>query len=345
MGAVGAVVFLFLAVTTTVAIVRRYRFNAKAARARAQTARPDPGWPAPPLGSPPNPAWPAPPLGGPPNSAWPAPPLGDPPNPAWAARPVRPSAGLRYAEDRTLGLARPIGISAGVFGLATATFVGLQVTGQVQATWLPIVFMFFSGVVLLGTLISSKPGIRVRDGAIVLGHVAYAERHPIPGFSEKMGVPHFVATLAFDDILEVRFLRGPQAIAARNGIRAGAPPRVTSGRKPSRARKRVLGLFYAGGLPDAMYIRIRPDRTVPIPLVVTPAGVGNTTTFSTTWSGPEFLIGTRHPEALQQAVIDAVNAYQLAGGHPISVVPGPPVPPGAAGKRPAPWGQRGPAAR
>ncbi len=56
----------------------------------------------------------------------------------------------------------------------------------------------------------------------------------------------------------------------------------------------------------------RKDRTVPIPLVMTASGGGSTRTFNTTWSGPEFLIGTKRPLEPQQAVGGAVNAYQIA---------------------------------
>ncbi len=49
-------------------------------------------------------------------------------------------------------------------------------------------------------------------------------------------------------------------------------------------------------------------------------------------SGPEFLIGTRRPLELQHAVGDAVNAYQLAGGHPIRVTFGQPGQPGQPGR-------------
>jgi hypothetical protein len=86
----------------------------------------------------------------------------------------------------------------------------------------------------------------------------------------------------------------------------------------------ILGLFYTSGLPDAMYIRIRNDRTVPIPLVMTATGMGSTTTFNTTWSGPEFLIGTKRPQELQHAVRNAVSAYRFTGGHPIWVALGEP---------------------
>jgi hypothetical protein len=282
MGAAIAIVFLLAAASMIVVIVRRFRFNARAGRVRAHRDL----------------------------SAVPA-------APAHQAPGV-----LRYSEDGIYSLGRPVGIAGGVFVLATAGLVALLATGESETTWLPVVVMFFSGLLVVGTLISSKPGIRVSDDAIVVGQIAYAERHPVPGFSERMGVPHFVATLPFDQIVEVRFLHGADALALRNAIRASAPPRTTADKKRTPSRKHVLGLFYNGGLPDAMYIRIRKDRTVPIPLVMTASGGGSTTTFNTTWSGPEFLIGTRRPLDLQRAVTDAVGAYHLAGGHPISVALG-----------------------
>ena len=55
---------------------------------------------------------------------------------------------------------------------------------------------------------------------------------------------------------------------------------------------------------------------VPIPLVMTASGGRSTTTFNTTWSGPEFLIGTKRPLELQHAVRDAVNAYLSACRRP-----------------------------
>ncbi len=243
-----------------------------------------------------------------------------------AVRPAPPVA-LRYSEDGIYRPGRPVGIGGAVFALATVGLVALLVTGESGTTWLPVLVMSFSGMLVVGTLIASKPGIRVTDDAIAVGHVAYAGRHRLPGYSERMGVPHLVATLPFDQIVEVRFLHGADAIAVRDAVRASAPLRSTAGNKPARARKQVFGLFYTGGLPDAMYIRIWKDQTVPIPLVMTASGGGSTTTFNTTWSGPEFLIGTKRPLELQHAVRDAVNAYQLAGGHPISVTLGEPAQP------------------
>jgi hypothetical protein len=282
MGAAIALVFLLAAVSMIVVIVRRFSFNAKAGRARAQL---DAGA-------------------------------------VRAARPARSRGARRYSEDGIYRPGRPLGIGGGIFALASGGLVALLVTGESKTTWLPIVVMFFSGMLVVGTLIASKPGIRVSDEAIAVGHVAYAERHRLPGFSERMGVPHFVATLSFDEIIEVRFLHGADVIKVREAVRASAPLRSTAGKKPTTGRKQVLGLFYTGGLPDAMYIRIRKDQTVPIPLVMTASGGGSTTTFNTTWSGPEFLIGTKHPIELQHAVRDAVNAYQHAGGQPIPVTPG-----------------------
>lgn len=303
MGAAGAVVFLLVAVLMIGTIAVRFRANSKAGRVRANPlllrTRTDKGGRR---------------------------------RGADLPHSVPPAAGateLRYREDGIYPMGRPARILGGVFALATIGLVALLATGEAQATWLPVVVMFFSGMLLVGTLISSKPGIRVSDDGIALGQVAYAERHPRPGLSEKMGVPHFVAELPFDRVLEIRFLHGATATNARDAIRASAPPHLAAGKKPSRGRKHVLGLFYAGGLPDAMYIRIRPDQTVPVPLVVTASGMGSTNTFNTTWSGPEFLIGTKHPLELQEAVRDAVNAYEVAGGHPILV--GLPSPAGSGG--------------
>lgn len=251
-----------------------------------------------------------------------------------ARPPARSPGTVRYSEDGIYSFRRPVGISGGVLALATLGLVALLATGNQNTIWLPIVVMFFGGMFLVGTLISSKPGIRVTDDAIIVGHVAYAERHPRPGFSERMGVPHFVATLSFDRIVEVRFLHGPDTIAVRNAIRASAPPLSTGGKRRARGRKRVFGLFYTGRLPDAMYIRIRADHPVPIPLVITPSGMGSTTTLSTTWSGPEFLIGTKRPLELEGAVRDAVRAYELAGGHSIPVAVGKGDRPGALAMHP-----------
>ena len=71
---------------------------------------------------------------------------------------------------------------------------------------------------------------------------------------------------------------------------------------------------------DGIY---RAGRAVGISVGVftlaTSSGIGSSTTRATTWSGPEFLIGTKHPLELQQAVRDALDSYHLAGGHPIPV--------------------------
>lgn len=292
MGSAGAVVFLLVAALMIVVIVGRYRFNSKTGRART------------------NPLVRTPAAKGDGR-------LGA--NVRQSVPPAPCAAGLRYSEDGIYRMGRPVRIFGGVFAIATAGLVALLATGEAQATWLPVVVMFFSGMLVVGTLISSKPGIRVSDDGIALGQVAYAERHPRPGWSEKMGVAHFVAELPFDRVVEIRLLHGAAVTGARDAIRASAPPRPAAGKKPSPGRKRVLGLFYAGGLPDAMYVRIRSDQTVPVPLVMTASGMGSATTFSTTWSGPEFLIGTKHPLELQQAVRDAVRAYELGGGHPIPV--------------------------
>jgi hypothetical protein len=224
---------------------------------------------------------------------------------------------LRYSEDRIHRAGRAAWISAGIFALATVGLVALLVAGDPQTTWLPVVLMFFSGMLVIGTVISAKPGIRVRDHGITIGQVAYTERHARPGFCRKMRVPHFVADLPYDDVVAIRFLRGAEIITVRDAIRASAPPRAAN--KPTKAHKQVLGLFYTGHLSDAMYIRIRPDRTPPVPLLATSTGMGSSTTRATTWSGPEFLIGTKHPLELQQAVRDALDFYHLAGGHPIPV--------------------------
>ena len=243
---------------------------------------------------------------------------------------VQASDVLRYSEDGIYRAGRAVGISAGVFALATVGLVALLLAGKAETTWLPVVVMFFTGMLVVGTLISAKPGIRVRDDGITVGQVAYTERHTRPGFSEKMGVPHFVAELPFDDVVAIRFLRGAEIVTVRDAIRASAPPRMA--KKPTKARKQVLGLFYTGGLPDAMYIRIRPERTPPVPLLATSSGMGSSTTRATTWSGPEFLIGTKHPGELQQAVGDALDSYHWLGaiasrcncpsrGHPTSSPP------------------------
>lgn len=288
-----AVVYLLVAVMVIIAIVSRFRFNSRTGRVRANAVAPqastDPGV------------------------------RHKGPGVSQVAPPTFAGA-VRYSEDGIYRTGRVAAISAGIFVLATLGFAALLVTNKSQTTWLPIVVMLASGIFVVGTLISSKPGIRVSDECIAVGHVAYAERHPSPGFSEKMGVPHFVASLFFDYIVEVRFLSGKEAIASvRDTIRTSAPPRVTANNKPSKARKRVFGLFYNGGFPDAMYIRIQPDHTVPVPLVVTASGMGSTTTLHTTWSGPEFLIGTKRPLELQKAVRDAVSAYELVGGNSVRV--------------------------
>ncbi len=291
MGVAIALVFLFVAVSSILVIVGRFRFNAKIARGRAVTSGrhtgPDRG-----------------------------PGLVD--HDAYASgRSVQASDVLRYSEDGIYRADRAVGISAGVFALATVGLVALLLAGDSQTTWLPIVVMFFSGMLVIGTLISAKPGIRVRDDGITIGQVAYTERHARPGFSERMGVPHFVVELPFDAVVAIRFLRGAEVVTVRDAIRASAPPRMAN--KPTKARKQVLGLFSTGGLSGAMYIRIRADRTPPVPLLATSSGMGSSTTRATTWSGPEFLIGTRHPLELQHAVHDALDSYHLAGGHFIPV--------------------------
>ena len=290
-GAAIALVFLFVAVLSIVVIVGRFRFNAKIARGRAVASGRRPG-----------------PDRGPRVAGV---------DTYESGRSVPASDVLRYSEDGIYRAGRPVGISAGVFAVATVGLVALLLAGDSQTTWLPVVVMFFSGMLVIGTFMSARPGIRVRDDGITIGQVTYTERHPRPGFSEKMGVPHFVAELPFDDVVAIRFLRGAEIITVRDAIRASAPPRMAN--KPTKARKQVLGLFYTSGLSDAMYIRIRPDRIPPVPLLATSTGMGSSTTRATTWSGPELLIGTKHPLELQRAVRDALDSYHLGGGHPIPV--------------------------
>jgi len=189
--------------------------------------------------------------------------------------------------------------------------------------------MVFSGLFALLSVCASQPGIRVRDDGFSLGHVAHAERHPArPGLTQKLGVPHFVLSVPISDVVEVRFLHGEERIRAiRDRIRRSAPPRVGANGKPLRARKRVLGLFYAGKLPDALYLRLRPDRVPDVPFLLIADGVGNTSTWQTVWSGPELLIGTKHPAALEEAVRAVVARHEEAGGQRLAIGSDPPMSP------------------
>ena len=130
MGAAIALVFLLVAILSIVVLVGRFRFNAKAVRRRAVASGRRTG----------------------PDRRR---------RPASVAthefgRSVQAPDVPRYSENGIYRAGRAVGISGGIFAIATLGLVALLLAGDSQTTWLPVVVMFFSGMWVIGTVISDR---------------------------------------------------------------------------------------------------------------------------------------------------------------------------------------------
>lgn len=203
-----------------------------------------------------------------------------------------------YAEGRLLAWPRLAGtVAAAVIVLGGGAALAAR-AGAGGAAWLLGTLAVVAAVFAATAALSPQPGYQIHEGGVRVGRFG------------PRGRPQLVDIVApFAAMVDVEVVRGAAAChELQERMRADAP-RLASG-----GRMRVLGDLYAPGLGSALHIWLRPAAVPQVPVRAVP-GRGRRTTLSVYWSGPEVLVGVRHPERL---------AAVLGSLYPDAPLPSPP---------------------
>lgn len=181
-------------------------------------------------------------------------------------------------------------------GAAAAAAYGAEAAG-----WTIGGVAAFLAVLGVTLSLSPQPGFDVHQDGVHMGRFGLGRR-PRP-----VGI-----VMPFSDVVDVELIRGASGCArVRAGMRADAPLRA---RDQAGNRMRVLGDLYSPGMGSALHVWVRVDRLPEVPVRMLARGFGNVNSLDVYWSGPELLIGVRHPDRLEEVLRGLHGTVPTAGG-------------------------------